>query len=154
MHFWSFSSKRSRIGKISRIQRHSRLAGSSWLLALSPELITTPQNYYLERGFNMDDSRNNGEFSTQEIRAYLPLTLGNHSVTPYTRIGLDRWSNWDWQDDIEREGHDFNRVGLFYGYDFQNGLSVSLEYAFEWQDHDEGDSDKFHYAGVGVNYSF
>ncbi|MDO1994007.1 hypothetical protein Q2405_26945, partial [Escherichia coli] len=21
-------------------------------------------------------------------------------------------------------------------------------------DHDEGDSDKFHYAGVGVNYSF
>jgi len=89
-----------------------------------------------------------------EIRAYLPLTLGNHSVTPYTRIGLDRWSNWDWQDDIEREGHDFNRVGLFYGYDFQNGLSVSLEYAFEWQDHDEGDSDKFHYAGVGVNYSF
>ncbi|EFH2849852.1 hypothetical protein ACU48E_003072, partial [Escherichia coli] len=25
---------------------------------------------------------------------------------------------------------------------------------FEWQDHDEGDSDKFHYAGVGVNYSF
>ncbi|CAM4251322.1 Outer membrane porin G [Shigella boydii] len=102
----------------------------------------------------MDDSRNNGEFSTQEIRAYLPLTLGNHSVTPYTRIGLDRWSNWDWQDDIECEGHDFNRVGLFYGYDFQNGLSVSLEYAFEWQDHDEGDSDKFHYAGVGVNYSF
>lgn len=43
MHFWSFSSKRSRIGKISRIQRHSRLAGSSRLLALSPELITTPQ---------------------------------------------------------------------------------------------------------------
>lgn len=33
---------------------------------------------YLERGFNMDDSRNNGEFSTQEIRAYL-LTLSNHS---------------------------------------------------------------------------
>ncbi|MCA2154971.1 OmpG family monomeric porin, partial [Escherichia coli] len=50
--------------------------------------------------------------------------------------------------------HHLNRVGLFYGYDFQNGLSVSLEYAFEWQDHDEGDSDKFHYAGVGVNYSF
>ncbi|XPE64361.1 OmpG family monomeric porin [Shigella flexneri] len=23
-----------------------------------------------------------GNFSTQEIRAYLPLTLGNHSVTP------------------------------------------------------------------------
>ncbi|OSK30647.1 OmpG family monomeric porin [Escherichia coli] len=118
------------------------------------ETVALRVNYYLERGFNMDDSRNNGEFSTQEIRAYLPLTLGNHSVTPYTRIGLDRWSNWDWQDDIEREGHDFNRVGLFYGYDFQNGLSVSLEYAFEWQDHDEGDSDKFHYAGVGVNYSF
>nr|EFJ8235675.1 OmpG family monomeric porin [Escherichia coli] len=118
------------------------------------ETVALRVNYYLERGFNMDDSRNNGEFSTQEIRAYLPLTLGNHSVTPYTRIGLDRWSNWDWQDDIEREGHDFNRVGLFYGYDFQNGLSISLEYAFEWQDHDEGDSDKFHYAGVGVNYSF
>lgn len=68
------------------------------------ETVALRVNYYLERGFNMDDSRNNGEFSTQEIRAYLPLTLGNHSVTPYTRIGLDRWSNWDWQDDIEREG--------------------------------------------------
>lgn len=67
------------------------------------ETVALRVNYYLERGFNMDDSRNNGEFSTQEIRAYLPLTLGNHSVTPYTRIGLDRWSNWDWQDDIERE---------------------------------------------------
>lgn len=99
--------------------------------------------------------REAGVFLMDEpLSNYLPLTLGNHSVTPYTRIGLDRWSNWDWQDDIEREGHDFNRVGLFYGYDFQNGLSVSLEYAFEWQDHDEGDSDKFHYAGVGVNYSF
>lgn len=42
MHFWSFSSKRSRIGKITHIPRHSRLAGSSRLLALSPELITTP----------------------------------------------------------------------------------------------------------------
>ncbi len=69
-------------------------------------------------------------------------------VTPYTRIGLDRWSNWDWQDDIEREGHDFNR-GLFYGAMISRMVSsVSLEYAFEWQDHDEGDSDKFHYAGV------
>ncbi len=52
------------------------------------ETVALRVNYYLERGFNMDDSRNNGEFSTQEIRAYLPLTLGNHSVTPYTRIGL------------------------------------------------------------------
>ena len=51
------------------------------------ETVALRVNYYLERGFNMDDSRNNGEFSTQEIRAYLPLTLGNHSVTPYTALG-------------------------------------------------------------------
>ena len=155
----------ARIGKMARtllggepmeakIHLHGCVETETGLQYTFNETVALRVNYYLERGFNMDDSRNNGEFSTQEIRAYLLLTLGNHSVTPYTRIGLDRWSNWDWQDDIEREGHDFNRVGLFYGYDFQNGLSVSLEYAFEWQDHDEGDSDKFHYAGVGVNYSF
>lgn len=125
--------------------------GLTWKINDTFSLVT---NYYLERGFNMDTSRNNGEFSTQEIRAYLPIALGNTTVTPYTRIGLDRWSNWDWRDDIEREGHDFNRLGLLYGYDFQNGLSVSLEYAFEWEGHDEGESDKFHYAGVGVNYAF
>lgn len=51
------------------------------------ETVALRVNYYLERAFNMDDSRNNGEFSTQEIRAYLPLTLGNHSVTPYTPLG-------------------------------------------------------------------
>lgn len=42
MHFWSFSSKRSRIGKISHIPHHSRLAASTRLLGPSPELITTP----------------------------------------------------------------------------------------------------------------
>lgn len=80
--------------------------------------------------------------------------FGNYSVMSYMCIGLDRWSNWDWQDDIECEGYDFNCVGLFYGYDFQNGFFVSLEYVFEWQDYDEGDSDKFYYVGVGVNYLF
>ena len=35
------------------------------------ETVALRVNYYLERAFNMDDSRNNGEFSTQEIRAYL-----------------------------------------------------------------------------------
>ncbi|HII3288490.1 TPA: OmpG family monomeric porin, partial [Enterobacter roggenkampii] len=111
-------------------------------------------NYYLERGFNMDGSRNNGEFSTQEIRAYLPISLGQTTLTPYTRLGLDRWSNWDWQDDPEREGHDFNRLGMQYAYDFNNGLSMTLEYAYEWENHDEGKNDRFHYAGVGVNYAF
>ncbi|RVR65937.1 OmpG family monomeric porin, partial [Citrobacter freundii] len=24
----------------------------------------------------------------------------------------------------------------------------------EWEDHDEGESDRFHYAGIGVNYAF
>lgn len=118
------------------------------------ETVGLTVNYYLERGFNIDESRNNGEFSTQEIRAYLPISLGNTTLTPYTRLGLDRWSNWDWSDDPEREGHDFNRLGLLYAYDFQNGLSMSLEYAYEWEDHDEGERDRFHYAGVGVNYAF
>ena len=26
--------------------------------------------------------------------------------------------------------------------------------AYEWENHDEGDNDRFHYAGVGVNYAF
>lgn len=125
--------------------------GFTWTIN---DTFSVVANYYLERGFNMDSSRNNGEFSTQELRAYLPIALGNTTLTPYTRIGLDRWSNWDWQDDIEREGHDFNRLGMLYAYDFQNGVSMTLEYAFEWQHHDEGANDKFHYAGVGVNYAF
>jgi hypothetical protein len=53
-------------------------------------------------------------------------SLGQTTLTPYTRLGLDRWSNWDWQDDPEREGHDFNRLGLLYAYDFNNGLSMTL----------------------------
>ena len=86
----------------------------------------------------MDSSRNNGEFSTQEIRAYMPVSLGQTTLTPYTRLGLDRWTNWDWRDDPTREGHDFNRLGLLYAYDFANGLSMTLEYAYEWENHDEG----------------
>lgn len=125
--------------------------GFTWTIN---ETFAAKVNYYLERGFNMDSSRDNGEFSTQEIRAYLPISLGQTTLTPYTRLGLDRWSNWDWQDDPEREGHDFNRLGLLYAYDFNNGLSMTLEYAYEWENHDEGESDRFHYAGVGVNYTF
>ena len=125
--------------------------GFTWTIN---ETVSAKVNYYLERGFNMDGSRNNGEFSTQEIRAYLPISLGQTTLTPYTRLGLDRWSNWDWQDDPEREGHDFNRLGMLYAYDFNNGLSMTLEYAYEWENHDEGESDRFHYAGIGVNYAF
>ena len=47
-----------------------------------------------------------------------------------------------------------NRLGMLYAYDFQNGLSMTLDYAFEWQGHDEGRDDKFHYVGVGFNYAF
>lgn len=125
--------------------------GLTWKINENISLLT---NYYLERGFNMDKSRNNGEFSTQEMRLYLPISFGSTTVTPYTRIGLDRWTNWDWQDDPTREGHDFNRLGLQYAHDFDNGVSVSLEYAYEWEHHDEGDDDRFHYAGVGINYAF
>ncbi|MRS89082.1 OmpG family monomeric porin [Enterobacteriaceae bacterium RIT714] len=125
--------------------------GFSWAIN---KTFSARINYYLERGFNMDNGSNNGEFSTQEIRAYFPVSLGNTTLTPYTRLGLDRWSNWDWRDDPEREGHDFNRLGLLYAYDFGNGLSTTLEYAHEWENHDEGKSDKFHYVGIGLNYAF
>lgn len=118
------------------------------------ETVSVRANYYLERGFNTDSDKNNGEFSTQEIRAYLPIALGNTTITPYTRLGLDRWTNWDWSEDIYREDHDYNRLGMLYAYDFQNGLSMTLEYAYEWENHDEGENDTFHYAGVGVNYAF
>ena len=43
--------------------------GFTWTIN---ETVSAKVNYYLERGFNMDGSRNNGEFSTQEIRAYMP----------------------------------------------------------------------------------
>jgi outer membrane protein G len=118
------------------------------------ETLSLRTNYYLERGFNTDSDKNNGEFSTQEIRAYLPISLGNTTLTPYTRLGLDRWTNWDWSEDIDREDHNYNRLGLLYAYDFQNGLSMTLEYAYEWEHHNEGASDKFHYGGIGVNYAF
>lgn len=118
------------------------------------ETLSLRTNYYLERGFNIDSARNNGEFSTQEMRIYLPIALGNNTLMPYTRLGLDRWTNWDWSEDIDREDHDYNRLGLFYAHDFNNGLSMSLEYAYEWEHHTEGDDDKFHYAGIGVNYAF
>ncbi|WP_435953590.1 OmpG family monomeric porin [Dryocola sp. BD626] len=118
------------------------------------ETFSLRANYYLERGFNTDSDKNNGEFSTQEMRIYLPINLGNTVLTPYTRLGLDRWSNWDWSEDIDRENHDYNRLGLLYAYDFNNGLSMTLEYAYEWEHHDEGADDKFHYAGIGVNYAF
>nr|WP_318381587.1 OmpG family monomeric porin [uncultured Enterobacter sp.] len=125
--------------------------GLTWTIN---ETVSLKTNYYLERGFNTDSDKNNGEFSTQEMRIYLPVSLGSTTLTPYTRLGLDRWSNWDWQDDITREDHHYNRLGLLYAYDFNNGLSMSLEYAYEWEDHKEGADDRFHYAGVGVNYSF
>ncbi|WP_318367689.1 OmpG family monomeric porin [Enterobacter sp.] len=118
------------------------------------DTVSLKANYYLERGFNEVTDSNNGEFSTQEMRIYLPISLGSTTLMPYTRLGLDRWTNWDWSEDITREEHSYNRIGLFYGYDFNNGLSMSLEYAYEWQDHNEGSDDRFHYAGVGVNYSF
>ena len=82
------------------------------------------------------------------------VSYAQTTLTPYTRLGLDRWTNWDWQDDPTREGHDFNRLGLLYAYDFANGLSMTLEYAYEWENHDEGENDRFHYAGIGVNYAF
>ncbi|GAB7412103.1 hypothetical protein OUHCRE5_01210 [Enterobacter asburiae] len=39
--------------------------GFTWTIN---ETFAARVNYYLERGFNMNGSRNNGEFSTQEIR--------------------------------------------------------------------------------------
>lgn len=118
------------------------------------ETFSLQTNYYLERGFNTDSDKNNGEFSTQEMRIYLPIALGSTTLTPYTRLGLDRWTNWDWSEDIDREDHDYNRLGLLYAYDFNNGLSMSLEYAYEWEHHNDAADDKFHYAGIGVNYAF
>lgn len=120
------------------------------------DTMSLQANYYLERGYNADEDRNNGEFSTQEMRIYLPIELSSHvSITPYTRLTLDRWSNWDWATDGEREKHNNNRLGMLYAHSFDNGLSMTLEYAHEWQEHKEdGSDDKFHYAGVGVNYAF
>ena len=119
--------------------------------------VSLQTNYYLERAYNSDSDRENGEFSTQEMRIYLPIELDkNNTLTPYTRLTLDRWNNWDWQTDGgDLEEHNNNRLGMLYAHSFSNGLSMTLEYAHEWQEHKEnGGDDKFHYAGVGVNYAF
>ncbi|WP_159566861.1 OmpG family monomeric porin [Budvicia diplopodorum] len=125
--------------------------GVTWKI---DDTFSLKTNYYLERAFNTESNRNNGEFSTQEMRIYLPISMGSTTLTPYTRLGLDRWTNWDWSEDIDREDHGYNRLGLLYAYDFNNGLSMTLEYAHEWQNHHDGGDDKFHYAGIGANYSF
>lgn len=120
------------------------------------ETFSVQAHYYLERGYNTVSGNRQGEFSTNEARIYFPIALGNNTFTPYTRLTIDRWSNWDWQDDgSDSEDHDYNRLGLLYAHDFDNGLSMTLEYAYEWQTHREGDThDIFHYAGIGVNYAF
>ncbi|WP_313082498.1 OmpG family monomeric porin [Atlantibacter sp.] len=120
------------------------------------ETLSVQAHYYLERGYNTVSGNRQGEFSTNEARIYFPIALGNNTFTPYTRLTIDRWSNWDWQDDgSDSEDHDYNRLGLLYAHDFDNGLSMTLEYAYEWQTHREGDThDIFHYAGIGVNYAF
>lgn len=59
------------------------------------DTVSLKANYYLERGFNEVTDSNNGEFSTQEMRIYLPISLGSTTLMPYTRLGLDRWTNWD-----------------------------------------------------------
>lgn len=134
----------------------SRIEAETGIKYKFNDTVSLKTNYYIERGFNIDSDRNNGEFSTQEMRIYLPIELGTNTFTPYTRLTIDRWSNWDWQTDLDREGHNFSRIGLFYGHDFSNGLSMSLEYAYEWEDHDDKHTsdDRFHYAGIGVNYTF
>lgn len=120
------------------------------------ETFSVQAHYYLERGYNTVSGNKQGEFSTNEARIYFPIALGSNTFTPYTRLTIDRWSNWDWQDDgSDSEDHVYNRLRLLYAHDFNNGLSMTLEYAYEWQTHREGDThDTFHYAGIGVNYVF
>lgn len=120
------------------------------------DTVSLQVHYYLERGYNTSNGRKHGEFSTNEARIYLPVTLGNNTLTPYTRLTIDRWSNWDYQEDgADAEDEDYNRLGLLFAHDFTNGLSMTLEYAYEWETHKEyGTHDIFHYAGIGINYAF
>lgn len=119
-------------------------------------IFSVQAHYYLERGFNAGSGRRQGEFSTNEARIYFPIALGSTTLTPYTRLTIDRWSNWDWQEDgSDPEDEDYNRLGLLVAHDFNNGLTMTLEYACEWETHREDDThDIFHYTGVGVNYAF
>lgn len=120
------------------------------------DTVSLQVHYYLERGYNTESTHHQGEFSTNEARIYLPVSLGSTILTPYTRLTIDRWSNWDWQEDgADAEDHDYSRLGLLFAHDFNNGLAMTLEYAYEWQTHREGDThDAFHYAGIGVSYAF
>ncbi len=69
-------------------------------------------NYYLERGFNWTTAAITVSFPRKK---FVPIC--RDARQPLGDAVYAHWAGsleyWDWQDDIEREGHDFNRVGLF-----------------------------------------
>lgn len=125
------------------------------------ETLGITLNYYLDRGWNQDHHQQ-GAFSQQELRLYLPLTfhlfaVGESRFSPYIRRSIDTWSYNSETQRKERERD--TRLGLLIEQALPHNVSLSLEYAHEWQRHPDAREDqpsrtRFHYTGVGVSYLF
>lgn len=125
------------------------------------EMLGMTLNYYIDRGWNKY-SNHNGEFSQQELRLYLPVTLnlisvGESKLSPYIRRTLGTWNYNSDRQHNERERD--TRFGLLLEQTLPHNIVLSLEYAYELQLHpdaSEGDPSrtKFHYTGVGLSYLF
>ena len=116
------------------------------------DTVSAKLNYYLDRGWDVGGQSVNS-FNNQQIRGYLPVNLdlfsfGGSTVTPYFRQTVYNGA----------DEHD-TRLGLRLDQKLPGGFAVSLEYAYEMRNFegapDGADSfQKFHYTGVGLNYSF
>lgn len=125
------------------------------------ETLGMTLNYYIDRGWN-EHSNRDGEFSQQELRLYLPVTLnlfsaGESKLSPYIRRTL---STWYYNSDHQRNERERDtRFGLLFEQALPYNLALSLEYGYELQLHpDTSGSDpsrtKFHYTGIGLSYLF
>ncbi|MBJ2064721.1 OmpG family monomeric porin [Serratia odorifera] len=124
------------------------------------DLLSFKLNYYIDRGWNSGSDRL-AEFSQQELRLYMPLTLTLWhtplTVTPYLRHSLDTdYYNVEQQ---RNDGETDTRIGLLLEQTLPQGIALSLEYAYELQRHhgtadDAGSNGKYHYTGVGLSYAF
>lgn len=122
------------------------------------DVVGIKMNYYIDRGWNTGRDRRT-EFSQQELRLYLPLTLSvwhnNATVmTPYLRHSLN--THYYNSDRHENDTETDSRFGLLIEQALPYGLSLSLEYAYELQRHDHPDAanTRYHYTGVGMAYTF
>ena len=125
------------------------------------DTVSIKLNYYLDRGWNLGETSVH-TFNNQQIRGYVPVTLKifddkNTVVTPYFRQTV---YNASWDEDNQRENKERDtRLGIRLDQELPAGFAISLEYAYEMRDGVDTapgtkDFNKYHYTGVGINYTF